>query len=138
MNILKSLFVRALVAVTVTIVAQAASPTGVWTANANGHTGPPPTMVLFVSPDGTVTGTFHNNPIKGFWSEAAGKLVFFRAIGGNIASTPPDLIQIYTAHMFPCSASAPAGLQCLEGTFQAFAGTGATASRNVFGWYATK
>ena len=138
MNIHRSVLFSILGVATLTMVAQAASPAGVWSANSNGHTGPPSSMVLAVDAAGTVTGSFHGNPIKGFWSEAASRLVFYRAIGGNIGLTPPDQIQIYTAHMFPCSVSLPAGRQCLDGTFQAFAGTGATASRNVFGWFATK
>jgi hypothetical protein len=136
MNNFKRVLPRTLAALTLTMVAQAAPPVGTWSANSNGYG--PGAMVLSVDAAGNVTGTFHGNPVKGFWSESASRLVFYRAIGGNTASSPPDLIQIYTGHMFPCSVSAPAGAQCIEGTFQAFQGTGATAPRNVFGWYATK
>lgn len=119
----------------ITMAAAAAPPTGVWSINANGHVG---TMVLNVDIVGNVNGTLLGSQVKGLWTESARRLVLYRAINGTTFSTPPDLIQIYTGYMFPAAASNPTGPQRLAGEFQAFVGTGGSASRNVFGWFASK
>ena len=134
MNIVRRLYLSVAIALTLTTVAVAAPPTGTWAVNANGFAG---TMVLSVDAAGNVTGSLLGNPVKGLWSESAQRLVLYRAINGTTSSTPPELIQIYTAYMFPASAGNPTGPKRLAGEFQAFAGTGATGPRNVFGWYAS-
>jgi hypothetical protein len=115
--------------------ANAASlPLGNWSVDANGFTG-----VLTISSidvAGNVTGTIFGDPIRGFWNEAARELVFYRVIGGTVVSTNPSLLQVYTAYLFPAFVLAPFGSQRLAGSFEAFAGTGGTAPRHTFGWYA--
>ena len=115
---------------------QAAPPLGVWSLNGNGYPGT--LNITLVDGAGNVYGTMYGQPIKGFWSEAAQELVIYRAIGGTTSSTPPEAIQIYTGYKFPGSVSNPNGSQRLAGYFEAFAGTGATAPRHRFGWYASK
>jgi hypothetical protein len=107
----------------ITITGQAACPTGttVWSVNANGFTG---TMTLSNN-SGILTGTFLGSPIKGFCSDSAGRLMFYRAINGTTSSTPPEQIQVYTADTFPASVFNPLGPQRLAGSFEAFSGTGA-------------
>ena len=117
------------------IAVQAAPPTGVWSVDANGFTG---TMSILVDAAGNVSGTFLSSPIRGFWTESSQRLMFYRVIGGSVLSTPPQNIQIYTAYQFPALTTQPNGSKRLTGYFEAFGGTGATATRNVFGWYAYK
>jgi hypothetical protein len=118
-----------------TFAAQAASlgcVSGGWAVSSNGYYG---TMVLTVDAAGNVTGTFLGNPVKGFWNYVDGKLTFYRAIGGTTVSTPPEQLQVYTGYSFGC-VECSNGTWYIEGYFEAFAGTGATASKNVFGWSA--
>jgi hypothetical protein len=134
MSTLRRFLSGVIIALTLTTLAVAAPPTGNWAINANGHNG---VMVLNVI-NGTVTGTLLGNPVKGFWTESSQRLVLYRAINGTTLSTPPEFIQIYEGYQFPALSSNPTGPQRLAGEFQAFAGTGASATRSVFGWYATK
>jgi len=138
MNVVRQVLHALFVLSAITAAAQAApfvcvGGTG-WYVSANGYTG---TMDLGVDSAGNVTGTFLRNPVKGFWNDAAGKLTFYRAIGGTLASTPPEQIQIYTGYSFGCSLGCPSGTWYLEGYFESFAGTGATATKNLFGWSAS-
>ena len=110
----------------------AAPPVGAWSANCNGFTGP--LSITSVDAAGNAVGTMFGNPIKGLWNESAQELMFYRAIGGTFASTPPELIQVYTLYQFPGAS----GTLRLAGFFEAFAGTGATAVRHRFGCYAAK
>ena len=136
MNSISKTLLGLAAALALSAVAHAASPLGTWTMNGNGSSG---TLTInSVAADGTITGTVLGSVLKGFYSDSAGRLVFYRAISGSTSSTPPELIQIYEGYLHPCFSSNPNGSQCIEGSFQAFAGTGATASKNVFGWYAFK
>jgi hypothetical protein len=104
--------------------AQAAPPTGYWSVNVNGLE---TVLSLSVDAAGNVTGNLGDSPIKGFWTESAARLVFYRATGPYF-----DQIQIYEGYIRPWTT----GHQCIMGSYQAFNGTGATASKNVFGWWA--
>jgi hypothetical protein len=134
MKMMRSLLLGTVAVVVGTAAAYATPPEGTWFVDANGFTG---NLVIDpVRPNGTVTGSLFGDEIRGFWTESSQKLVFYRAINGSRAATPPEQIQIYTAYQFPADVSHPAGSQRLAGSFEAFAGTGATSERNVFGWYA--
>jgi len=121
-----------------TVAAQAqSSPAGTWSYSNNGYTG---IMTLVVDSSGEVTGSMtdkgeKSSPVKGFWDSSALKLTFYRAINGTTSQTPPDFLEVFTGYLFPCSNAAPHPL-CLAGSFEAFAGNGATATRTVFGWFA--
>ena len=118
-------------ALVIATAAQAASPAGMWTVNANSYIY---TLVLSVDAAGNVTGIFGVSPVKGFWNDSASRLVFYRAVGPYL-----DQIQIYEGYMHPCKNLDPPDTKlCIEGSYQAFNGTGATVSKNVFGWYAIK
>jgi hypothetical protein len=137
MRKLRNLLLGLAMTLSVTALASAAPPNGYWSVNGNGFTG---SMYIAVDAAGRVTGTLFGNPIKGFWSESSQRLMFYRAIGstnGGLTMSPTN-IQIYTAYKFPASASYPNGSKRLAGSFEAFLGTGATATRNVFGWYASQ
>ena len=108
--------------------AQAASPAGIWSVNANGFAG---VMSLSVDAAGNVTGTFLGSPVKGFWTDSAARLVFFRAVGANF-----DQVQIYEGYLHPCKWVPTDTGRCIEPSYQAFNGTGAPVSRTVFGWWA--
>jgi hypothetical protein len=128
MKTLRSLLIGSVAALCCSIAAHAEPPTGLWTVNANGYGG---ALLIGGVSNGNFSGLFLGNPIKGFWSESSQKLVFWRAIGAN-----PDNIQIYTAYKFLANSGQPNGSHRLAGYFEAFAGTGASAIRSVFGWYA--
>jgi hypothetical protein len=124
------------IAFVMSIAAQAACPSGssTWTANNNGFTG---TIVMNVVGT-TLTGTAFGNPMKGFCDSTTNKVRFWRAVGvsgtGSSATVATvDNIQIYTGYLFPCGT-----LQCMAGTYESFAGTGATSLKPDYGWYAWK
>jgi hypothetical protein len=116
-----------------TVTVNAAPPIGTWSINANGFSG---LLTIDISATGDVTGKFNDDPIGGFWSESCQRLMFYRVTNGFTSSTPPQYIQVFTGYQFPANTTQPTGSQRLAGFFEAFSGTGATATRNVFGWYA--
>jgi hypothetical protein len=139
MNTTRIFLLGLIASLAATITAHAQSPAGLWQTNTNGYSG---TMMLSVDTAGNVTGWIQGagiyNPVKGFWNATARKLTIYRTIDGTVANTPPERLQTFTGYMFPASVSQPAGVQQLAGYFEAFAGTGGSAPRNVFGWYAVK
>jgi len=139
----------AVITLAMATVAHAASPVGRWALNTNGYTGW--LDITTMDPAGNIVGTLEltnitpsrSDPIKGFWTDSAQKLTFYRAVDGRAVdgtppSSPPERIQIYTGYMFAASATNPPGPQKLSGYFEAFLGTGGTATRHVFGWFASK
>jgi hypothetical protein len=139
MKTIRNLIFGSTVALFCTLAAHAASPQGSWSIDQNGTLG---TVTINVAADGTVTGTLFSptenlkDPIKGFWTDSAQRLVFYRVIRGS-PSTPPDNIQVFTGYLFPAQISNPTGSQRLAGYTQSFARGGGTQTRNVFGWYAS-
>ena len=98
------------------------APTGNWTINANGFSG---TMSTNVDVSGNVTGTMLGNTMVGFWDETSQRLIVYcEVLGTNLSG-----IQIYTGYRYGNN---------LAGSFEAFAGSGANASRSVYGWHATQ
>lgn len=71
--------------------------------------------------------------INGFWNDDTKTLLFYRKPPSP--SQDFDSIQIYTGHVYPCTAGSPR--QCLGGSFEAFANSGGSAQKNVMGWHAT-
>jgi hypothetical protein len=63
--------------------------------------------------------------VMGVWNKSEGKMTFTRQTGGN----DPSSVQIYEGYLM-------AGDNRLAGSFEAFSGTGGTATRNMFGWLA--
>jgi hypothetical protein len=110
---------------------------GTWTANNNGFLGV--IVVASQDPNGNIAGTAFGNPMKGFYSSTTNKVRFWRAVAGsNVNGTgstvaTADQIQIYTGYLYGCS-----GALCMAGTFESFAGTGATALKPDYGWNARK
>lgn len=109
-------------------------PCNAWGFDGNGFAG-----TLFVNVDafgnvtGSLTGGSFNESITGFFDDASNKLTFIR-IPGNPAIT--GQYQIYTGYLItPADDFRFTG--ALGGSFEAFQGTAATASRSVFGWFAT-
>lgn len=104
-----------------------------WALNCNGFAGL--LLIDAVNPNGSITGRIiegnRTDSISGFWDDewdggpgGARSLTFTRKIGGDPAAT-----QIFTGYMMQ-------GKPVLAGTFEAFAGTGATAKRSVYAWVA--
>ncbi len=108
--------------------------TGTWNMNGNGYQGQ--LIVTSVDAQGNLNGTVYNNPIQGFWDESSQKITFMRII----TASDPSRLQIYTGYLFKTPPRPRAGQNftyTLSGFFEAFAGTGASAQRNLFGWYAS-
>lgn len=112
-------------------VSYADPPVGTWEVIGNGFAG---TLVINVDPQGNVTGTIYGDPIEGFFDEPSHKIIFVRRIGGD-----PSIIQVWTGYLWSEGATFCAFgdiRRQIAGSFEAFASTGATPARNVFGWTA--
>lgn len=107
-----------------------------WVFDGNGFGG---TLVVNVDASGNVTGSLSggsfNENITGFYDNASSKLTFIR-IPPSVTADTISFVQIYTGYLIT-----PADdfrfTAALAGSFEAFQSTGATASRSVFGWFAT-
>lgn len=101
---------------------------GVWDISANGFAS---TLRLTSIDDlGNVHGTVFDNLLSGFWDEESRTLTFLRTANG----ADPSTFQVYTGYMFQNQGG---GFNfSLAGSFEAFAGSGATALRAEFGWFA--
>lgn len=104
-----------------------ALPSGTWNLNGNGFQGE--LNIVSIDMNGNVTGTAYNDPVQGFWDDAALKLVLMRI--PNVSD--PSTIQVFTGYLFEDS-----GTYTLAGSFQFFAGTGGGAKRQMAGWFAQK
>jgi len=99
-------------------------PAGFYAFNGNGSEGS-----LHIEPvdsQGNLRGTLLGNPISGFWDDAAQKLTFIRVIN----AADPSTFQVYTGYFFDQDRSTMAGF------FEAFSGSGGSAQRSVYGWFA--
>ena len=109
--------------------ANAILPTGTWKINGNSFRGD--LVITSVDGSGKLTGTIYGGQsIIGFWDEASQKITFMRLIN----PADPSTFQIFTGYLF--SNCATDCLHTLAGSFEAFAGSGATAQRTVYGWFA--
>src|SRR4051794_29293838 len=117
MNNIRTFLPCLIAALTVTFGLHAAPPNGLWTVNNNGF---PVLLTITVDGLGNVGGFANNDPIKGFWNESVGRLMFHRDTGG--ATITPDKAQIFTGYLFPCDTKPMGGIgnQCLAGSFEAF------------------
>ena len=104
-----------------------------WTLNANGH------MFNFrfsYTPQGSVSGTMFDERIIGFWDHTSQKIIFMRMANPS----DPTSFQIYTGFLFKDtttnSLGSPLCYQTLSGSFLTPAGSGGSATRNEYGWYA--
>lgn len=99
--------------------------TSEWDINGNGFTGV--LVIKSIKSDGSLDGasTAFGNKILGFWDEAARKITFLRLVKPD----DPSSYQIYTGYLMSDGAT-------IAGSFEAFQGSGATAERSVFGWFA--
>jgi hypothetical protein len=108
-------------------------PLGTWEVNASGDRGS--LQLVSVSHQGELRGTLFGKDLVGFWDERSQKATFARLLN----PADPSTVQLYTGYLF----RTPGGLHgvgtatyTLTGSFTALAGTGATAARAVYGWYA--
>jgi hypothetical protein len=99
---------------------------GAWGIVANGFTGT--LQIDSVDFQGNLAGSVFGQPLTGFWDEPSQTITFLRV--PPEASGNASVIQVYRGCLFQQEVST------LSGTFLAFAGTGGTASRNEFGWFA--
>ena len=104
-------------------------PTGKWTINGNSFLGE--LNITSVDSQGNLTGTVYGQQITGFWDGVSNKITFIRVPTNPSVSSQ---YQIYTGFMFRDNATDPT--YTLTGYFEAFSGTGATAKRVLYGWYA--
>jgi hypothetical protein len=113
-------------------------PTGPWEVVANGTA--LQLNINSIDTQGNLIGTLVRSDggihqIYGFWSQSARKVTFVRTI--NNAS----VIQVFTGYLLNrgadfCVVGSPQFRYTLAGSFEAFASTGATRDRTVFGWVA--
>jgi hypothetical protein len=122
--------------------------TGTWEIHANGAV---EQLVLNIDNAGNVTGQFDAG-IEGFWDEDAKKLVFQRMVSASSVPDAMQRLQVFTGYHYSVrdsspGPSGPAGPttndhtpieHTLAGHFEAFVGTGATAQRVRYGWYARR
>lgn len=103
---------------------------GVWKINGNGFEGD--LNIKNVDAQGKINGTVYGNPIQGFFDNVSGKITFQRVIQSN----DPAQNQVFSGYFFPTPPGDGATFYGLAGTFEAFAGTGGTAQKSSFGWFA--
>jgi hypothetical protein len=108
-----------------------ALPTGNWSVVANGFHGTLTITGIGALGNIAAGSTIFGNPIIGFYDSTSANINFIRIIGGN-----PSFHQIYTGYLFRDIPN-PARF-VLTGDFLAYQGTGGTAKRPRFGWFATK
>ncbi len=105
-------------------------PTGTWIMNANGSWGE--LEVTSIDVVGNLKGTLFGTPITGYWDSYARRMTFET----HKASVE---VQVYTGYLIwdqEANYTPEQGTFVLAGTFEAFSGTGATATRNVYAWEA--
>ena len=98
-------------------------PTGTWYINANGYLGV--LEVTSIDIVGNLTGTLFGTPVAGFWDGSARRMTF----ENNKASVE---LQVYTGYLV----REGSGTALLAGSFEAFSGTGGSATRNIYAWQA--
>lgn len=111
----------------------ASLPLGTWEVNAGGDRGP--LQIASVTRQGELRGTLFGKAIVGFWNDFAQQILFVRILD----PAEPSTTQLFTGYLF----RNPGGLRgvgnatyTLAGSFTALAGTGTTAARATYGWYA--
>lgn len=98
---------------------------GNWKINANGAEGV--LVIKQIDASNNLTGsTVYGNEIIGFWDEDSRKITFIRVVD----KSNPSTFQIFTGYLMDNKTT-------IAGSFGAFQGTGGTAQRSVFGWFAT-
>jgi hypothetical protein len=108
-------------------------PLGTWEVNASGDRGP--LQIASVSRQGELWGLLFGKAIVGFWNELAQQITFVRIMD----PAEPSTTQHFTGYLFRNSGGLHGvgnATYTLAGSFTALAGTGATATRATYGWYA--
>jgi hypothetical protein len=106
-------------------VTAASLPVGDWSDfYANGNPGT--LHITSIDAHGNLTGSAFGKPMQGFWDGFAGKITF------EVGKASADL-QVYTGFLHK---TANGTTFQLDGSFEAFSGSGGTAQRNVFDWFA--
>jgi hypothetical protein len=103
-----------------------------WTVYANGVTGK---LVLNgIDPQGNFSGMLFGDAVQGFWNGHQKRITFIRF--GSLSDT--SKLQVYTGYLLADGCwFAVCGLgDKFAGSFEAFSGSGGSAQRSVFGWYA--
>lgn len=103
---------------------------GTWNLNGNGFKG---ILTIGGVSNGSLIGStaYTTDPLIGFWDETAKKITFIRVINPD----DPTTFQIFTGYLMQ---NTDDGRLSLAGSFEGFQGTGAVASRVIYGWYATR
>ena len=103
-----------------------------WTVYANGTTGK--LLISSVDEKGNLTGMLLGDAIQGFWNAREKRITFIRF--GSLSDI--SKLQVYTGYLFgpPCWFGTCGLGNAFAGTFEAFGGSGGSAQRSVFGWYA--
>ncbi len=115
-------------------------PTGSWEIDANGYRGRLEIPTIDGSGNLMNSSLTMTNPapepvskVVGFWDEDAQKITFIRVLDPN----NPEKNQVYTGYMFDNHLDkADPITYTVTGAFEAFKGTGGTANRSLYGWFA--
>jgi hypothetical protein len=107
-----------------------ADPTGslpleTWTILANGYEGV--LDIDAIGAGGNFSGSVFGTPMKGFYDGISRRITF------STTTAPSSELQVFRGHQLTLGFAQDWGL---AGEFEAFSGTGATATRNVYGWRA--
>jgi len=135
LQLMGSCVLLSLCTLTLSATSHAASIGGSWEVVANGAS--LRLNITSIDLQGHLVGTLVEgtrvDPITGFWSESSKKITLVRTINN------PAVIQVFTGYLLNAGATfCEAGefKFMMSGSFEAFASTGATATRSVFGWTA--
>lgn len=105
---------------------------GDWEVHANGIEGT--LRIRRIDELGRVNGTIFDQPITGWWSERARRLIFNQ--NGEEADSSNDRAYEGYAWDEPGGSATPR-LYHLAGSYETFGGGGGAKDRQTFGWFAT-
>jgi hypothetical protein len=111
----------------------ASGPVGTWDVNGNGYPGV--LSIPSVDAQGNLgaNSTIYGQRIFGFWNASAQMLTFMR----TITPSDPTTFQVYTGYLMQPQPGS-GFLVSLAGSFEAFAGSGGSAQRPLYGWCAQR
>lgn len=111
----------------------ASGPVGTWDVNGNGYPGV--LSIPSVDAQGNLgaNSTIYGQRIFGFWNASAQMLTFMR----TITPSDPTTFQVYTGYLMQPQPGS-GFLVSFAGSFEAFAGSGGSAQRPLYGWYAQR
>ena len=106
-------------------------PVGTWDVNANGFKGVLSIPSIDAQGNLAATSTIFGQRILGFWNASTQMLTFMRIT----TASDPTTFQVFTGYLMQPQPGT-GFVVSLAGSFEAFVGTGGSAQRPLYGWYA--